>query len=88
MRGLLMPGRIIRCAVDLQQDKARRIILLLDEIKAGNAGLFQAAAGIFNGGCLECLDLIRFDMGKNMDYIHGSLLGLKGKHLNELMMLF
>jgi hypothetical protein len=71
-----MPGRIVRCAIDFHQHKPRRIILLLDEVKPGNARFLYAVAGIFNTGGPEGFYLIRLNTDKNMDYQHNILLFL------------
>ena len=67
MGGFLVPGRVVRRAVDLDQHEAGRVIGLLDHVEAGNAWLFEAVASILQRGGLESLDLVRFDVNMNVD---------------------
>jgi hypothetical protein len=84
VRCFFMPGRIIRRTINLYQGKSSGVILLLDNVKAGNPCLLQAAASIFHRGSLEGFNPVRFDMRKNMDYEHGILPGFEEKHLSQI----
>lgn len=68
--GFLVPGGILFGAIDFDQDKPRRIILLLEDIEASNAGFLTAMKSIFDGSGSERFNLIRFDMHKNMNNQH------------------
>jgi len=74
VRRFLVPGRVFRCAIDFDQDKSGRIVLLLDNIESGNARLLYAMACILKRGHLECLNLIALDVDENVDDKHNSLL--------------
>ena len=70
----LVPGRVIRSAIDFHQYEACRIILLLDDVKSGNTWFFYAVASVFKCGGPEGLNLVGLNMDKNMDYKHNILL--------------
>jgi hypothetical protein len=55
VRGLLMRGRRFRRAVDLGEHEPCRIVLLLHHVKARDAGLLHARAGVLDGGLPELL---------------------------------
>jgi len=70
----LVLGRVIRSAIDLDQYKTRRVILLLDNIKPGNTWFLDAVSSVFKRSGPEGLNLVRLDVRKNMDYKHDILL--------------
>ena len=71
---LLVSGRVVRRSVDLDQNKAGGVVLLLDDVESGDARLLNAVACVFKLGCLERSDLVGLDMNENMNYQHNSLL--------------
>ena len=68
---LLVRRRCVRCAISLNQHEPRRVVLVLDDIKTGNARLFDALLRIGNRGSDEWLDVLRFHAYVNMDDEHG-----------------
>ena len=62
MRRLLVLGRRIFGPINLHQDEARRVVLLLRNIEACDARLAQTAARILERGSFESLDALRFYM--------------------------
>ena len=68
MRCFLVLSGVIRCTISLNQHKTRGVILLLDDIKSGDAWLLYAAASIFKGGGPKSFHLFRLNMGENMHY--------------------
>ena len=74
MRRFLVQGRVIRSAIDFDQYKACRVILLSNDIKPGNTGLLHAVTSIFECGGAEGLNQVRLNLDKNMDYEHNILL--------------
>lgn len=70
MGGFLVFGGGIRVPVDFDQNEARRVIGLTDEVEASDAGFLDAAASIFEGGFDECLDVFGFDVDVDMDDLH------------------
>jgi len=74
VRRFLVPGRIIWSAVDFDQDKARRVVLLLEDIESRDTRFLYAVTGVLNGGGPEGFNPIGLNMGKNMDYKHNILL--------------
>src|SRR5512135_771588 len=72
VRRVLVMARGFDGPIDLDQNEAGRIVLLLNHIETGDAGFMHTLTRIFQGGGLESLDLIRFDMDKYMNDEHGS----------------
>lgn len=66
-------GRVVGRAIDLDEDKPGGIVLLLNDVKAGDAWLLDAVAGVFNSGSFEGIDLVGFDVDKNVYDIHANL---------------
>src|SRR5437899_7864947 len=75
MRSLLMLRRRIGVAIDLDEHKPCRVVLLLDDIEPGDAGFADAVARIFERGLFEGLDAFRFNAHMNMDNKHRFLSG-------------
>ena len=71
MGGLLVAGRILRGAIDLLEDEAGGIILLLDHIEAHHPGFAHAVAGVLERGRAEGLNLSIFDTDVDVDDEHG-----------------
>ena len=67
MLGFLVRRRGLRSAIDLHQHKARRVILLLHEIKAGDARFLDALSRVGNRGLFEGLDVLRFYVNVNVN---------------------
>ena len=64
---LVMPGFLVRSrrlggAIGFHEHKARRVILLLGKVEAGDARLLYALPRIGDGGLFEGLDILRLHM--------------------------
>ena len=70
MRCFLVPGGVVRRAINLDQDKVCRIIRLLDHIKARDAWLLDAVASVFDRRLAKGLHTFRLDVRVNMDDEH------------------
>jgi hypothetical protein len=70
-----MLGGGVRIAIDLDQDKSGRVVLLLEEIEAGDAGFFGAVLGVDGGGLPEGVDELGFDARLNDKDVHASIIG-------------
>jgi len=62
VRGLSLGG-----AISLDQNKARRVILLLGEIKPDDARLLEALSCVGEGGLFESLDVLRLHMNVDVN---------------------
>ena len=70
MGGLLVARRVVGSAIDLQQHKARRVILLLDHIEADDARLLHAMLRVIERSSFEGLDSVGLDMDEDVDDEH------------------
>src|ERR1039458_171902 len=68
--GLFVRGGGTGIAVDLVEHEAGGIVLLLEEIEAGDAGFFGAGCGVDAGGCDEGVDELGFNVGVNDEDVH------------------
>src|SRR5450755_1332125 len=75
VRGLLMLGGRGGVAIDFVQDESGGVVLLLEEIEAGDAGFFGAVLGVDGGGLLESVDEFGFDARLNDEDVHASIIG-------------
>jgi hypothetical protein len=57
-------------AINLHQHEPRRVILLLQDVEAQDAGFLQTVARVESGRLLERHDALRFDMDLNVNYEH------------------
>ena len=73
MCGFLVCGRRLFGAIPLDQHEPRRVVLLLNHVEPGDAGLFHAFTGVSQRGCLERLDAIRPHMHVDMNEEHDRL---------------
>ncbi len=71
---LLVSGRIVRRAVDLDQNKTGRIVLLLDDVEPSDPRLLDAVARVGDSRFLESLVQVGLVVYKNMEYQHINLL--------------
>jgi len=71
MRGLFVGGGRDGRAVNLDQDKAAGSVGLLHNVKAGDAGLAHAGAGVLKAGVPEGRDGFGPDVDMDMDNEHG-----------------
>jgi len=69
-RGAVLFGVGLR-AVDFHQRKARRVVALLEHVEARDARLPGGVARIVERGRLEGFDLVGFDVGENVNDVHG-----------------
>jgi hypothetical protein len=60
--------------VNLNQNEVRRIVSSLENVEAGNAGLLNAAARVFDTGRGEGLNAFSFHMDMNMDNLHAPII--------------
>ena len=67
----LVRGGGIRIPINFHQHKARRVILLLDDVEARDARLFQAFPRVGEHRLFESFDALRFDMNMNVNNEHG-----------------
>ena len=70
VRGRLVFGGGVGIAVDLDEDEACGVVLLLEEFEAGDAGLPGAVLGVDGGGGLEGVDEFGFDVGVDDEDLH------------------
>jgi hypothetical protein len=70
MCSLFVRSHSFRCAVDLNKNKARGIVLLLDHVEARNARLLDACAGILKGDPPELRDRFRLNAHMHVDNEH------------------
>src|SRR6185369_12705740 len=73
MLRLLMGSGCFWRSVGLDQDEARGVILLLGEVKPGDARFLQAFAGVGDGGLFERLNVLRLHPDTNVHNEHGIL---------------
>jgi hypothetical protein len=66
----LVRGGGIRIPINFHQHKARQVILLLDDVKAHDARLFQAFPRVGEGCLFESLNALRFDVNMDMNNEH------------------
>ena len=59
-------------AIRLHEYETRRVILLLDDIKACHARLFQTFTRVGERCLFESLNALRFDMNMNVNHKHGA----------------
>lgn len=71
MRGCAVFWWIVGRAVNFYQHKARRIVGLLDHIKARDAGFLHAVARILDTRRFKGFDVFRFGVAKHMHNIYG-----------------
>ena len=71
--GLLVRGRRLGRAVDLDEHEARRIVRLLDDVEPGDAGFSDRLPGIFQTRGREGLDATGFYVNSDVDDEHGEL---------------
>jgi hypothetical protein len=64
-------GGGVRIPINFHQHKARRLILLLDDVEARDARFFQARARIGERHLFESLHTLRLDMNMNVNNEHG-----------------
>src|SRR5581483_9202623 len=69
---LVMPGFLVRGgslggAIGFDENEARGIVLVLDDIEAGDARLLDAGGGVGKRGLFESVDAIGFDVNLNVD---------------------
>src|SRR5437867_2798381 len=83
MRGRLVLRRRVGVAIDLDEHKARQVVLLLDDIEPRYAGFADTVARIFKRGFFESLDAFRFDAHMNMDDEHRFLSGRRSASLHR-----
>ena len=62
-------------SIDLVEDESGGVVLLLEEIEAGDAGFFSAVLGVDGGGLLEGVDELGFDARLNDEDVHASIIG-------------
>ncbi len=74
-------------AVDLDEDEARGIVLLLEEFEAGDAGFPGAVFRVDYGGGFEGIDEFGFDLGVDDQSLHSSSLRLGGLFLEAATMI-
>ena len=72
MGRLLVERGSLRGAIRFHEHKARRVVLLLNNIETSDAAFTQARPGIFKSRLLEEFHRFRFYMHMNMDDQHGS----------------
>jgi hypothetical protein len=60
-----------RCAIDLNQHEARRIVGLLSDIKAGNASFTNTGPCVRQRGGFETLNVFGLGVNVNVDDEHG-----------------
>ena len=70
MGGLFVGEGIAGGAVDFNEEEVGGLIVLLEEVEAGDAGLMQAGAGVGDGGVFERLDVFGLDGDMDMNDEH------------------
>ena len=83
MRRRLVRGGGFHRPVNLKQNEARRIVSSLENVEAGNAGLLNAAARVFDTGPGEGLNALSFHMDMNMDDLHAPIIPDWGQPLTD-----
>ena len=71
--GLLVRGRRLGRAVDLDEHEARRIVRLLDDVEPGDAGFADRLPGVFQTRGREGLDATGFYVNSDVDDEQGEL---------------
>src|ERR1035441_4450866 len=66
VRGFLMLRGRFGVAIDLDQNEARRVVRLLQDVETRNARLLHAVAGVFQGGPPERFDVLGFDVNEDV----------------------
>lgn len=70
MRRFLVGGCSVGVPIDLHEHESRWIVLLLDNIEAGDAGFFEAFAGIDQRRLFEGTYAFGFDVNMNVNNQH------------------
>jgi len=70
MLRFLVRGGGVRIPINFHQHKTRRVILLLDDIEAHDARLFQAFPRIGERRLFEGFRALRFDVNMDMNHKH------------------
>jgi len=63
-------GGGVGIAIGFEEEEAGRIVQLLEAIEAGDAWFASALPGVGDGGLLERLDTIRFDVDEDVNNEH------------------
>ena len=69
-RLLVRDGGLLR-AVDLHQDEVGRVVVVLEDVEAGDARLLHAGGRVGEGGGFEGVDVGWIDVDVNVDDEHG-----------------
>ena len=72
MRGLFVRGGRFGSFINFNENKAGRVVILLKDIKTGNAFLKHTVGCILESGLFEGFDELRFDMHMHVNDIHFS----------------
>lgn len=73
VRRLLVRGRRLGGAIGLDEDKARRVVRLLDDVEPGDAGFDDRLQCILQARGLEGVDAPGFYVNVNMNNEHGEM---------------
>lgn len=85
MRGRLVLGWRVRGPVNLDEHEARRVVLLLDDVEAGDAGFLDAVAGVVERGGLEGCDAISLHVDVDVDDEHAGNLATRSRGGNDCL---
>src|SRR5688572_7284608 len=78
--GLLVACRVLRATVDLDQDEARGVVLLLDDVEPHHPRLADAVTGVLASNSDEPIHRFRLYVNKNVDDEHAHLAGPLSSH--------
>jgi hypothetical protein len=70
--GFFVFGGVGGGAVDFEEDEAGRVVGLLDDIEASDAGFLEGVGGVVDADGFEGIDVLGFDVEKNVDDVHGT----------------
>ena len=71
MPGFLVRGSGLGVAINFHQYETSRVVLLLDDIEARDAGFFQTFARVGERGLCESFDALRLDANMDVNNEHG-----------------
>jgi len=66
--GIFVFGGVLAGSIDLDEDKTRWVVGLLDYVETGDARLVDTIGGVLHCCSFEGFDLIGFDLYVDMDY--------------------
>jgi len=71
-----MRGERLRVAVNFDQHEEGWDVGLLNDVETQAARLLHAVAGVFDGGALEIVEVLRFDVNIHVQDVHNTIIQL------------